>query len=467
MKIRAEINGVVYEKEYSSPALISDILASCGASFSAPCGGKGVCGKCAVTVRGAHEPFSPDGRALACRTRVTGDAHIIYNTTQDKIQVLTANDSFKIVPSPALTGEGTAVDIGTTTVAAATFDLASGNMTSRAGGPNPQSSHGADVMSRLDYARVPARAQILMRDIRETVNRLIKGERAVITGNTAMMCFFAGKDASGMCAFPFAAPDLFGYEEENIYYAPCAAPFFGADAVCATAHCIEYGEPCLVADVGTNGEIACFDGRGVICCSTSAGPCFEGAGIKCGMPASDGAVCEVKRAGSRPEYTVIGGITPLGLCGTGAADLTAFLLETGRLRHDGYLESEYMLAGKVGITPADIRAIQLAKAAIRAGIEVLLDESGMRGKIKKFYLAGGLGNALKPRTAAALGLIPPDMEDMCVCAGNAALAGAARALTDGAFRAKLETLARECRYIELARDARFERYFINNMRFGG
>ena len=467
MKIRVIANGAELTKEYASPVLASQALADAGVYLYAPCGGKGVCGKCRVKIEGEYEPRTADGYALACRTLVKGDSYIFYNTTAGKIQVLSANDAPQIAPLGIKNSVGCAIDVGTTTVACSVYSLDDGKLLYSCGVPNPQSAHGADVISRLEYASRGG-APRLKEEISNVINALKAGERCVVTGNTAMLSFACGEDTSGMNAWPFSARSLFGYEKDGVYYAPCAAPFFGADAVCAAAHCVKRGEPCIVADIGTNAEMLCYDGEdGYICTSASAGPCFEGGGISCGMPACEGAVFKVVPKGRECEYTVSGGVKPRGLCGTGIADLAAFLLQSAFAKSDGSMVGTYYLAENVFFTQNDMRALQLAKSAVRAGIETLLEKSGARGKIKKLYLAGGFGSALSPRTAAALGLIPPEYEAICVPAGNAALAGASRAMTDTDFRRALEETARKCEYTDLAGDAGFQNLFIKHMRFGG
>ena len=465
MKVRVLVNGVLTEKEYSSPVSVFDVLASCGAGDLAPCGGKGICGGCRVHIEGEYEPFSQTGDVLACRTRVTGNSYIIYNTSRGKIQVLSANDMPQIANAED-NCEYCALDIGTTTLAAAVYDGKSGRMIASFGEENPQTAHGADVISRLQYS-ASGGARTLKDEINSSVAPLLRGRKCVVTGNTAMMCLYRGLDVSGMLVHPFVPPSLFGYEEDNVYYAPCASAFFGADAVCAAAHCIKEGEISIVADIGTNGEIACFDGKDIYCLSAPAGPCFEGGGVTCGMPALDGAVRGVKANGTNAEYDVIGGGEIRGICGTGIAEIMAFLLGQKKLSAKGFLPQTFYVTENVRVTQEDVREVLLAKAAIRAGIETLLDISDTRGKIQKIYLAGGFGSALSPRTAAALGIIPPEYGSLCVPAGNAALYGAIRALCDIPFRKKLENVASSCRCIEPANDKRFADHFINSMYFGG
>ena len=465
MKVRVLCDGRLAEKEYTAPVSVFDVLSECVRGGFAPCGGRGICGGCRVHIEGSYEPFSRTGDVLACQTRVTGDAYIIYNTSRGKIQVLSAND----MPQIAAEGENCeycALDIGTTTLAAAVFDGKSGRMIASFGEENPQTAHGADVISRLQYS-ASGGAQTLKDEIASSVAPLLRGRKCAVAGNTAMMCLFRGLDVSGMLVHPFTPPSLFGYEEENVYYAPCASAFFGADAVCAVAHCIKEDEISIVADIGTNGEIACFDGKDIYCLSAPAGPCFEGGGVTCGTPAFDGAVRSVKANGTNAEYDVIGGGDIRGICGTGIAEIAAFLLGQKKLSAKGYLPQTFYITENVFVTQEDVRAVLLAKAAIRAGIETLLDISNTRGKVCRLYLAGGFGSALSPRTAAALGIIPPGLEEICVPAGNAALYGAARAVSDNGFRKKLERIAAGCRCIEPANDKRFAGHFINSMCFGG
>ena len=180
VKVRALINGVIREKEYASPVNALSALADLGAQVYAPCGGKGVCGKCAVHIEGEYEPFSRSGDALACQTLITGNSYIIYNTSLGKIQVQKANDVNEIMPCPEESGYGTAIDIGTTTLAAAVYDLKTGKLVSTSGVPNPQSVHGADIVSRMEFA-ANGGAETLKRETESAANALSwSGRRAVI-----------------------------------------------------------------------------------------------------------------------------------------------------------------------------------------------------------------------------------------------------------------------------------------------
>ena len=236
--------------------------------------------------------------------------------------------------------------------------------------------------------------------------------------------------------------------------------------------------PVLFVDVGTNGEMALGGRDGLLCCSTAAGPAFEGACISCGMGAADGAIDKVWLEGGELRCSVLGGVEPAGVCGSGLVDALAVLLalevvdETGRLlpadeappawagriEGDG-TDTRFRLAGEVWLTAGDVRRLQLAKAAVSAGIQTLLAEAGAAPEeLSAFYLAGGFGSYLRPESAAAIGLFPAVLLDKIRVVGNSAGAGASAVL--------LSAQAEErCRYLELSGLPRFNEAYLDCMGF--
>lgn len=475
-------------REYESPVRPADVLYDTGVApyLTAGCGGRGICGKCAVEVQGALTPKTPNEKQktkagdrfrLACVTRITGDAQIFYNTKDGQIQVLSEGIFPNItIGAAGKAGVGTAIDIGTTTVAAAAYDLLTGQKLGEYTCENPQRAHGADVVTRMDFAEKGG-LLTLQKEIGGVIGDILaktKAVQTVVTGNTAMLHFAAGLSTEKMSKAPFEPESLFGkdvvltpqpgVQTGPVYLAPCASAYFGGDAVFGMAACeIEKEYPGLFADIGTNGEMALFDGKTYYACSTAAGPAFEGYGIECGMPAVKGAIHRVWTENGGLKYAVIGGGTAKGLCGSGLADCIAALIDLGVVDQTGFLAKAHMLSDDVYITPRDVRNLQLAKAAIRAGIETLLDESRARGKIKAFYLAGGLGASINIDSAVKIGLVPKEFAPVAFPAGNAALSGAAAALLDRNFRKKTEKIARKCQVVELADSAAFGEYFIKYM----
>ena len=228
----------------------------------------------------------------------------------------------------------------------------------------------------------------------------------------------------------------------------------------------------LFIDVGTNGEMALGDIDGIAACSVASGPAFEGAEISCGMPAAEGAVSAVELTDGGLQYEVIGGGEACGLCGSGLLDLVACLLELGYIDESGCLEENedgeaaFYLTDKVFITQRDVRQLQLAKAAVAAGIRLLLREGKLDCKeLETVYLAGGFGNRLRVESAIRIGMLPSELSGRIIPAGNASLAGAEQVLLMPKARDALQDIQKNCRYIELSADAEFNEAFVEEMTF--
>lgn len=241
----------------------------------------------------------------------------------------------------------------------------------------------------------------------------------------------------------------------------------------------------LFLDIGTNGEMVLGKAGDYVCCATAAGPAFEGAEITMGMPASDGAISEVHVENDRIVCSVIGDRTPVGICGSGLIDALAVFLQTGLMDETGFLHQKedvpatwkdyagndadgacIYLTDQVRITQADVRNIQLAKAAIAAGIRILLKEKKMSVlDIDQVILAGGFGSFLKKESAAKIGLIPEELLNRTCSVGNAAGEGAVSAALSAEARTEMEQVQKEMRYIELSAHADFGDWFVQEMSF--
>ena len=273
-------------------------------------------------------------------------------------------------------------------------------------------------------------------------------------------------------------------------YAPCVAGYVGGDITAGllASGLYERQERSLFLDIGTNGEMALGGAEGFLCCAVASGPAFEGAGISCGMAGTDGAVSHVRWNGREPELEVIGGGEPRGLCGSGLIDLLALLTEKRMISAYGLLlgpeeapegyerwlgEDDngngifYLTADRrVYLTAGDVRQLQLAKAAVAAGIAVLLRKAGLRpSQLDRLYLAGGFGTYMDVSSAAAIGMLPQELTERTVLLGNASLAGARLALLNPEAREQLLEIQRSCRYLELSGDADFNREFPEQMLF--
>jgi uncharacterized 2Fe-2S/4Fe-4S cluster protein (DUF4445 family) len=416
---------------------------------------------------------------------------------------------------------GFAFDIGTTTVVGALVNLTTGRDVEAASAINAQTKYGHDVISRIHFTleREDGLA-LLQKAVVDTVNGIIERLLAAsgvsadavyemtVVGNTTMTHLLLGLSPRSLGFLPFVpavsrAMDvearLLGiniHQAANVHVLPNIAGFVGADTVGALL-AAGMDEPDngvrMVADVGTNCEIVLRLDNRLIACSTPAGPAFEGMRIKHGMYAGPGAIEAVTLDGDC-RYRVIGRTAPRGLCGSGLVDVGAELLRTGLMDETGRLCSESELDGTIppalrarliedeserqfvivpdpagtpiAITQRDIRELQVAKAAIRSGIDALLAVTGLGpSDISTFYLAGGFGNYLNKHQALRLGMIPPMPADRIRFIGNAAAVGAKLALVSQEMRRRAQRIARMAEHLQIAETLDFQSRFAEAMLF--
>jgi uncharacterized 2Fe-2S/4Fe-4S cluster protein (DUF4445 family) len=416
---------------------------------------------------------------------------------------------------------GVALDLGTTTVVASLVDLASGREVAHAATVNQQTRFGHDVVSRINatleredgLAEVQEAARAsLDRVIAEVLERSGVQRRevceATLVGNATMMHLALGIAPGSLGRMPYVATvgdpvvilaaelGLELHPAARLYVLPNIAGFVGADTVAAilAAHLDEDdGRIRLLADIGTNCELALRLGDRLLVTSTPAGPAFEGARIACGMYAAPGAIEKVRIDGQVTCRT-IGGQPPRGLCGSGLVDASAELLRTGlvdvtgRLLPPDELDNglepalrERLLEGDGGvsfllaraesgdpvvITQRDLRELQLAKAAIRSGIDLLLEHAGVElPALDELCLAGGFGNYIDKENAMRLGLIPELPLEKLNFIGNGALVGARLTLLSRSLRRKGHQVARQAEHLQLAHTPDFQMRFSEAMLF--
>lgn len=483
-----------------------EILRRGGLELPAPCGGNGKCGKCRVIVDRGRGRES----VLACRYNIDGDMEVLL-PERGTGEICREGREVDITHASGYgtgrRGLGAAVDIGTTTLAVKLFDLEQGLELGSLGAWNSQSPFGADVISRCQYIMEHEDGlKLLKQRVRSQVFELVRElmlssgrqddslEELIAVGNTVMEHIFMGLSPAGMAVAPFRPVSLFTEREtvsiDNImtWVAPCAAAYVGGDIMAGLLSSGLWDREGLnlFLDIGTNGEMALGGRAGFVTCSVASGPAFEGAGISCGMASMTGAVTAVRWTGKGFETDVIGGGEAKGLCGSGLISLLALLLELGAVDEGGWLlppeeapeelspwlrEDDrgngcLYLSDRVYLTAGDVRQLQLAKAAVAAGIEVLMEELGIgSGDIGRVYIAGGFGSHLDVKAAAAIGMLPEELADRAEALGNSALGGAAMALLDMDSREELYRIQEKCRYIELSGDARFNRAFPEHMTF--
>jgi len=474
-------NGRVLKAEDGEKLL--SVLQKWDLAPDAPCGGRGTCGKCKVWVDGKE--------VLACHTQVTSDMEVIL-PGKEKTDILT--ESVDVYAAADGTAEYIAAfDIGTTTVVCYLMDGKTGVQLQQASCVNPQSQYGADVISRIQYA-MDTDAQALSGCIRNTLDRLLQevsvkqgiDPRTIgvvsIVGNTAMHHLLLGIDPRPLTVPPYMpnvsdALEVKGSQlltvcpEATVRILPNIAGFVGADTVgCLVATRFDTVEELtLMIDIGTNGEMVLGNRDRRIACSTAAGPAFEGAKIQCGMRGATGAVDHVRWEEGKLAFSVIGGGEAVGLCGSGLLDLVACLLASEHISESGRMDcgSEYTLEGtSVFLSQKDVREVQLAKAAIRAGIELMCVKLGAAPEdIRKVYLAGAFGNYMDPKSACAIGMIPPVLQDRIEPIGNAAGAGARLCAMSEKEYAYSARLALGTEFLELASMPEFNDCYVDCLMF--
>ncbi len=502
--VRSESGDKKFDCE--SGITLLDLLSAEGFPIAAPCGGEGKCGKCAVML------VSPDGkreRVNACRMPAdeVGERVVIAPDAASggEIQL----EGAAIPGAGALSGYAAALDIGTTTLAVRVIDRASGAVLGSTSAWNAQAPYGADVISRIKHASKPGGLEKLTGTVRNQARELVSvacGDAGVAhqdiaeiicAGNTTMEEIFAGISPESLGRAPYEPETRFtdggevrseAFSNAKIRLVPCVSGYVGGDTVAAVyaTGMAEKSGVRLLMDIGTNGELVLGGKDGLICCSVACGPAFEGAEISCGMRAVQGAISMVRLAQGEFWYVVIGGGKPSGICGTGIVDALAEMLKagvldgTGRIREPDELPEglrgtvsvnkrgnvSFTVAPGVKILAADVRKLQLAKAAVRAGVEILMSRAGATpGDIDEVYLAGGFGTKLDIDRAAAIGLIPPELADKTRAVGNAALDGAHRALCVPDGFEELINIRDKCKYIELSGSAEFSDAFVDAMAF--
>lgn len=448
-----------------------------------PCGGRGSCGKCAVELSGAvSEPNEFEKRAgvrLSCQAVLLGDAVALLPDEKQDQQIETSTGEMPDVLCPMEGRIGAAVDIGTTTVAVKAYDLATGACIGTAAGLNPQGTVAADVMGRIEAA-MKGSLDLLAEQITEAVEKLLleaAGEMPdvlVITGNTTMLYLLTGRDPECLSHAPFIADTLFDTDAEILgqkaYLPPCMNAFVGADittAVLASGMC-EKAETALLCDIGTNGEMALWKDGKLYVTSTAAGPAFEGAGISCGCGSVNGAIDRVWLEDGEICVHTLGDAEAVGVCGSGLIDAIAAGLLSEQIDETGAMDDdELVLSGNVALEPRDVRAVQLAKAAIAAGMEMLLETAGAEmDEVSTLYIAGGFGSHLNVESAVTIGLLPQALKDKAKILGNAALSGAVQVLLNRHAREALSGIAAKSEHVNLGGDPKFNEMYIEKMFFG-
>lgn len=492
------------------------LLRKSGVFIDAPCAGNGSCGKCRIKIINPNPPADEEreklsqkeidsGIRLACRTRVNGSLEIEL-LAESGYEVKTDGAFKESELSPRVNfGVGAAIDIGTTTVACYFYDLTNGERLYTASGLNSQRVYGADVISRIKSASDMG-GELLKSEICNLINGFFEDFCSAcgktneditdihIVGNTVMLHLLCGLDASSIAVAPFTPKSLFGNDalaselslnaakDARVYLADSVASYVGGDITAGLLACDgdKWEKPCLYIDIGTNGEMALGDKNGFVCCATAAGPAFEGAHIKHGVGGIKGAISRVYLDGGIKTET-IGQAEPIGICGSGLIDAVACLLEIGAVDETGRLsdedlsleyegifneEDEAIISGEVTLTGKDIREIQLAKAAVAAGVKSLLNRRNISmEQVDRVIVAGGFGSFINIENAQKIGLLPKIEKGRTVAVGNAAGTGAVYSLLSKENTQRIKNITKNCEYFELSGDKYFENEYVEQMFF--
>jgi uncharacterized 2Fe-2S/4Fe-4S cluster protein (DUF4445 family) len=509
-------------------ATVLEAAGQAGIALTTPCGGKGTCGKCLVELSGSGQ------RVAACQYVVERDLTVTVPSTSrfyehkiladgvDRGERVTATIS-KRYRAVAGTGGvlGVAVDVGTTTVVAKLVDLGDGHCVGTEAVVNPQTRFGDDVISRIHYARSAEALAELQETIIGCVNELI-GElcraagkdtdsvyEVCLVGNTTMNHLLLGYPVEQLGQAPYRAhsveahdvrPEVLGLVMNgagNVHTAENIAGFVGSDttAVALAVGMDAVAETTLVVDIGTNGELVLGTGERLCAASCAAGPALEGARIRCGSRAAEGAIEAVVIDDGDIGLDVIGGeVAPRSICGSGLIDAVAVMLDLGVIDATGRFASRQEAADRcseatrarlleidgqgafclafdggtgeaaVVLTQKDVREFQLAKGAIQAGIRLLLKKMGIgAGDLEAVLLAGAFGNYIRPSSAVRVGLLPDVPLDRIHFVGNAAASGAEMLLLSEACRGRSAALAERIEYIEIANERAFSEVFAEAM----
>jgi len=493
-KIKLRIEPLGKEIQVNKNTPLKDIVYEFGVEF--PCGGEGYCGGCKVKLLSGdvkdpqkHEELNyklglePNFR-LACVSELIED--ITIEIPQLESIILADDSTYRFSPKE---GFGIAVDLGTTTIVSQLIDLSNGQVVDVQTSRNPQTRFGSDIMSRIMHGMTEEGMQEQKSLIREEIYNMVKtliGDRKielkkiVLVGNTVMHHLFCGFDVSPLGIYPFEtendksvelnAKELGWDLDENvkfIFVKPIAS-FIGSDILAGifASGIHEKSEISALVDLGTNGEIVVGNSDKILCASTAAGPAFEGANIQMGMSAMSGAISSVNLYDNKVDFHVIGNQEALGICGSGIIDATMVFLKNESIDYGGAIVNEdekLAIGSRVYMTQKDIREFQLAKAAIAAGIQILVNKLDKNlSDITCVYIAGGFGNFLNLENVTKLGMLEVE-EYKIKKLGNSALIGAKMFLFYDDYL--FEDILKKIEHISLDADPSFQDIFVDKMFF--
>lgn len=468
-----------------------------GYNLYSPCGGNGTCGKCKVYIK-------DEGYVTSCLYSVNKDIEIILPEPVEA-KILTAQyEHTRVLPfNPGEIANissypyGVAIDIGTTSLVFYFVQLITGSLIETRAIMNPQTKYGADVISRINYCIINEDGlSTLQSELIQTINEQLLhfAEKTEVTtneivkisvsGNSTMLHILLGVNPESIAFVPFtpvfteeklikaSTLNLNCNPEGDIKILPSVSAYVGADIVAGIASIAPSDDhkKYLFVDIGTNGEMALITPEKIYCCATAAGPAFEGASIKCGMGAIEGAISAYIDV---ENFKTIADSEPIGICGSGLIDMLAVLLKTGQIKSDGYMDKDFIVIPEnegdkdaIILTQNDIRELQLAKSAIATGMKILIQQAELSfDELDALYLAGGFGNYININSAIVIGLIPGELAEKVIPVGNTSGTGAMLALKSVNFDDVIKNILKRMNNIELSEHEDFALEFAMNMEF--
>jgi uncharacterized 2Fe-2S/4Fe-4S cluster protein (DUF4445 family) len=409
---------------------------------------------------------------------------------------------------------GMVVDIGTTTLVVSIVDLRTGEERGLNATLNPQAIHAQDVLSRIQFAATESGLTVMYSELIAVINRMITEVtgnlgihrehiyEAIFSGNTCMLHLALNVNPASLGKHPYTPVIRGGMQIQSlkhnlniskygvIYLPPVISAYVGADITSGilAVKLHEQDQPTLLVDIGTNGEMALGCNGELVATSTAAGPAFEGMNITFGMRAAQGAIehFDIETDG-RVHVKTIGNVEAKGICGSGLLDIIGQLTVHGVIDKGGRFvnretallpallkerlaaldgKTVFMITEKIWLTQKDVRQVQLAKAAVRAGIEFLLNQAGVKAAaIRKVLIAGSFGYHVRIESLFQIGLLPAQFQGKVEAVGNTSLTGGQAFLLNTRYRQEMSDLVQRVRVIELANYPDFDRVFVNQMGF--
>ncbi len=491
-------NGDIYPIEGKEGETLVEILQHAGIYLNAVCGGRGTCGKCKVKITEGLEP----GIYLACKT-VPNQACTVSLMDEEEFVVVTDSEISDETKSKEISWEtrtesyGIGVDIGTTTIAMQLIELGSEKIVDTYTAINRQRAYGADVISRILASNEGKKEQLkqsILDDLEMGVKELLIRNQVTmevmgISGNTTMLHLLMGYSCETLGVYPFTPVNvnaietdylgLFGNDRYTckVRILPGISTYVGGDITAGLLTCKfdRREKVSMLIDLGTNGEMAIGNKDRILVTSTAAGPAFEGGNIICGTGSIPGAISHAVYKDNRFEIETIGNKEATGICGTGVIDITYELLKHNLIDETGLLDDEFFEEGillakneekEIRFYQKDVREIQLAKSAVRAGIETLLVDYGVSyDELDAIYIAGGFGYKIDIDKAVGIGLLPGACKEKMKAIGNSSLKGSILYLTEKDAKARMEKIVETAEEVQLASSREFNDFYMQYMYF--